>query len=275
MSDIVVVAPYYEGLSAVQVRRVQDATREIHVSGRIAARAMVAAGKRLKEIRDILTQTGQWRRWLELEFGGSHDTADRLIRVADKFGSVNAITNFQKGALYFLSAETIPQAAREQAVERATNGETITRQVAKQIVSTFQKVAGQVIAEAAASGGFVSLNGYSLPLVAETTIEVQTDEGMSVSQDIALTPQSQQIVETALINEVAETMQRQHQHIVDSIVKRGEKLGKVEIAYSRNLCEIQALVESLSDPDLRDAMRLEGGSISFALNIWALPEEVS
>lgn len=274
MSDLV-VAPYYEGLSAVQVRRVQDATREIHVSGRIAARAMVAAGKRLKDIRDILIQTGQWRRWLELEFGGSHDTADRLIRVADKFGSVDAITSFKKGALYFLSQETVPQAAREQAVELAQSGQTITRQVAEQIVSTFQKAAAKVIAENATSGGFVAINGYSLPLTAETTIEVQTDEGMSVSQDIPLSPQSQQIVETALINEVAETLHRQQQHIIDSIVKRGEKLGKVEVAYSRDLCEIQALVESLSDPDLRDAMCLEGGSICFALNIWALPEEVS
>lgn len=274
MSDLV-VASYYEGLSAVQARRVQDATREIHVSGRIAARAMVAAGKRLKEIRDILSQTGQWRRWLELEFGGSHDTADRLIRVADKFGSVDAITSFKKGALYFLSQETIPQAAREQAIERAESGETITRQMAEQIVSTFQKAAAKVIAENAASGGFVSLNGYSLPLVTETTVEVLNDEGMSVSQDITLTPQSQQIVETALINEVAETLHRQKQHIVDSIVKRGEKLGKVEIAYCRELSEINLLVDSLFDRDLIDAMRLEGGSISVALNIWALPEEVS
>ena len=64
--------------------------------------------------------------WLGAEFGWSQDTAHNFMRVADKFGKFPNLESFAPSALYALAAPSTPEPARQEAISRAEDGETIT-----------------------------------------------------------------------------------------------------------------------------------------------------
>jgi hypothetical protein len=72
---------------------------------------------------------GEWLRWLEREFGWSEPTAQRFMRVAERFGNTSGLTGLDitREALYLLAGPTVPEAAREAAVTAAEAGEHVTR----------------------------------------------------------------------------------------------------------------------------------------------------
>lgn len=185
MVDIVPVSEIYDGLTIQEISTVQHATDEIRISSRIAVRSMVAIGKRLAVIKVILTANGRWRQWLKESFDASHDTADRYIQVAEKFGDLSQIASFDKAALYLLAGNDIPQEARDKALQLAEQGERITRQVAQEIAQTFQKAAVKVVEEALASAGHVSLNGDSVALI-DAAVAQEAAELVKLDKDTVI-----------------------------------------------------------------------------------------
>jgi|tagenome__1003787_1003787.scaffolds.fasta_scaffold20745090_2 hypothetical protein len=83
---------------------------------------------------------GRWLGWLKDEFGWTEWTARNYIKVASAFGESRIVANSKSGslpdlenatitteALYALASPRVPQIVRDEAVERATKGEKITK----------------------------------------------------------------------------------------------------------------------------------------------------
>jgi hypothetical protein len=73
---------------------------------------------------------GEWERWLKEEFDWSDRTARRYVSVASAFSSDTVSADFdtltiEANALYALAASDVPQAARDEAVERAQAGDHV------------------------------------------------------------------------------------------------------------------------------------------------------
>jgi hypothetical protein len=85
---------------------------------------------------------GDWLPWLKEEFGWSIRTADNYIAVARKFASVANLENLtiDATALYALSAPDVPQEARDEAVERAEDGEHISIADAEAMIADAMRV---------------------------------------------------------------------------------------------------------------------------------------
>lgn len=122
---------------------VQQRTSEIKERLRDAARATWEVGQKLVDVRNCL-EYGQFNLWLKTEFQWSRSTAYNYINIFESFGSC---PNFGQldiaiSALYLLAAPSTPETAREEALERAVEGETISSTKAKAIANHHKKLAG-------------------------------------------------------------------------------------------------------------------------------------
>lgn len=128
----------YSTLDGETRRVVLERTTEIHERVDHIRRHTIQIGTSLREVKARLGY-GQFDSWLRAETPFSRDTADRLIQVADYVERspqiAESLDRFSRSALYLLVAPSTPEAAREEATERAEAGETITHAAAKEIVS--------------------------------------------------------------------------------------------------------------------------------------------
>jgi len=114
---------------------VQQRTSEIKSLIRRTASDIIDIGQKLIEVKDYLGH-GNFLNWLKTEFNWSESAARKFMRVTRQFKSVN-FTNLDiaASALYLLAASSTPADARQEALERASQGETITHVGAQVLVS--------------------------------------------------------------------------------------------------------------------------------------------
>ncbi len=97
------------------------------------AQGIIEIGQRLIGVKNQLGH-GRFGDWLDAEFDWTERTAQQFINVARRFKSENfSDLQLAPSALYLLAAPSTPEAAREEALERASTGESITYTTAKQI----------------------------------------------------------------------------------------------------------------------------------------------
>lgn len=113
---------------------VQQRTTEIKALMKRAASDIIEIGQKLIEVKARLGH-GKFGAWLEAEFDWTERTAQRFIVVADRFTKNDNLSAFAPSALYLLAAPSTPDSAREEALERAEQGEPITHQTAREIVT--------------------------------------------------------------------------------------------------------------------------------------------
>jgi hypothetical protein len=92
-------------------------------------------------VKEALTH-GQFLPWLKAEFGWNERTAYNLIAVAQTFGAkseVIADLTIQPTVADFLAAPSVPDEARQVAVEKAEAGEQIALAEAKKIGAAAKK----------------------------------------------------------------------------------------------------------------------------------------
>lgn len=130
----------YDALDSDARMVVQQRTTEIRALMRRAAQDIIDIGTKLIEVKARLGH-GQFGAWLRAEFEWSVPTAARMMQVAERFGDNYQIDNFAPSALYLLAAPSTPEPARLEALERATNGESITHAAAKEIVAAHRSAA--------------------------------------------------------------------------------------------------------------------------------------
>lgn len=114
---------------------VQQRTGEIKALMKRTAQDIIEIGEKLIEVKERLPH-GAFGGWLEAEFEWSEPTAQRFMRVADRFKSVNLTDlTIAPSALYLLAAPSTPDEARQEAISRSEAGERITHKVAKNILN--------------------------------------------------------------------------------------------------------------------------------------------
>lgn len=116
---------------------VQQRTEEIRVLVRRSAQDIIDIGAKLIDVKSRLGH-GNFGPWLNAEFGWTQQTATNFMHVADKFKNFLNLDSFAPSALYMLAAPSTPEPARLEAIERASNGETITYTTAKEIVTEYR-----------------------------------------------------------------------------------------------------------------------------------------
>jgi phage N-6-adenine-methyltransferase len=97
---------------------------------------VVLIGHRLIAVKAALPH-GTWGKWLQAEFAWSADTAGRFIKIAEAFPEIPHGAEFDQKALLALAAETVPEGARQDAVELAQQGVHVTLPIAQSIISSY------------------------------------------------------------------------------------------------------------------------------------------
>ena len=118
-----------ENLSAYLREKTTGIKRLVRRSGQ----DLIDIGKSLIDVKDKL-EHGQFYLWLETEIGLNYRTANRFMSVAERFKSEQLLDlDILPSALYELSAPSVPEAATEEALFRAKQGEKINVDTAKKI----------------------------------------------------------------------------------------------------------------------------------------------
>jgi hypothetical protein len=137
--ELVVIGFYYDLLESKIADKVRTAADRIRDRVKKAVEDIIEVGNDLLAVKEALPH-GQFLPWLRSEFGWSERSAQNFMSVAEKFKSAKiADLSIQPSAAYFLAAPSIPDEARERAVEKAEAGEEITIAAAKEIVAEARK----------------------------------------------------------------------------------------------------------------------------------------
>lgn len=134
MNEIVQIAFNYASLGSGNKVLVTTATQEIRDRIGRAAQNIMEIGSRLILVKKHLDH-GQFGQWLKAEFDWSESTAQKMMSVADTFKSVNFTDlSVAPSALYMLAAPSTPDEVREEFIEKAKSGETVTHKAVKDAV---------------------------------------------------------------------------------------------------------------------------------------------
>lgn len=97
-------------------------------------------GQKLIEVKEKLDH-GRFLIWLNTEFNWSKSAARKFMQVARQFKRGNFTDlNIAASALYLLASNTTSVAARQEALERAAQGEIINRSEAKSIIAQHKEI---------------------------------------------------------------------------------------------------------------------------------------
>lgn len=125
----------YENLDSEQRIVIQQRTGEIKERLRRSAQDIWEIGQKLAEVRSQIKH-GQFEIWLKAEFGWSRRTAYNFINVYETLAERANLAQIDiaTSALYLLAAPSTPQNVREEFIQRAHEGETITHKSIRQVI---------------------------------------------------------------------------------------------------------------------------------------------
>jgi gas vesicle protein len=137
--ELVVVGFNYGLLETKLADKVRSAADRIRERVKKTVEDIIEVGNDLLAVKEALPH-GQFLPWLKAEFGWSERSAQNFMSVAEQFKSAKiADLPIQPSAAYLLAAPSVPDEAREKAVEKAEAGEEITFAAAKEIVAEARK----------------------------------------------------------------------------------------------------------------------------------------
>ncbi|HEU5383832.1 MAG TPA: DUF3102 domain-containing protein [Ktedonobacteraceae bacterium] len=125
----------YSGLPAETVRSLRQRVLKIRA---LVVQSVIEIGRELSEAKEEIRpyQDGGFKNWVETEIGITEQYAYALMNAYEHFGKTKIIlvSHFVNTALLLLSAPSVPQVAREEALQLAEAGEKITVGRAKAII---------------------------------------------------------------------------------------------------------------------------------------------
>jgi hypothetical protein len=137
--ELVVIGFNYDLLETKVADRVRSAADRIRERMKKTVEDIIEVGNDLLAVKEALPH-GQFLPWLKAEFGWSERSAQNFMSVAEQFKSAKiADLPIQPSAAYLLAAPSVPDEAREKAVEKAEAGEEITFATAREIVAEVRK----------------------------------------------------------------------------------------------------------------------------------------
>lgn len=129
----------YEALPADKRSMLRTATTEIRDRIGRAAQNIVEIGTRLAAVKASVPH-GTFRDWIDNELKMPRTSAWRMMNVAASFKSSNLEhLTIEPSALYLLASPSTPDELREEIVEQAKAGKTITHAAAKEAVKVAVK----------------------------------------------------------------------------------------------------------------------------------------
>jgi hypothetical protein len=142
--ELLVVTFDYKGLDAQVAENLQSAAERIRQKIQRTLEDIVEIGNDLRVVKESLGH-GQFGKWLKAEFGWGERMARNFMSVAERFGKSATIADLEipPTAAYLLAAPSVPDEARQAAIERAKGGEQITTAVAREIVAEVRKEAAK------------------------------------------------------------------------------------------------------------------------------------
>ncbi|MDF5720158.1 MAG: DUF3102 domain-containing protein [Rhizonema sp. PD37] len=141
----------YSFLEAQTRKIVLQRTNEIKVLMRRTAQDIIDIGQRLIEVKQHL-EHGNFRNWLKFEFNWSVSAATKFMQVALQFKCIKLThLNLTASTLYLIAAPSTPEQVRKEVIERASNGENISYNKAKAIVSQRKKTKKKAVESKTAS----------------------------------------------------------------------------------------------------------------------------
>lgn len=130
----------YDQIKQTDREFIQNKTVEIKALVKRSAQDIIDIGSMLIEVKERLPH-GMFGPWLDAEFRWGNNTAQRMMNVARRFKNVTVTDlNLPPKVLYLLASPSTPDEAREEAVDRASNGETITHLMAKGMVQVYKEI---------------------------------------------------------------------------------------------------------------------------------------
>ena len=137
--ELVVIGFNYDLLETKLADKVRTAADRIRDRIKKTVEDIIEVGSDLLAVKEALPH-GQFLPWLKAEFGWSERSAQNFMSVAEQFKSAKiADLPIQPSAAYFLAAPSVPDEARQKAVEKAEAGEEITFAAAREIVAEARK----------------------------------------------------------------------------------------------------------------------------------------
>lgn len=127
---------------------VQDAAIDINRKHRRVLTDMIAIGRRLAEVRQLLPH-GTFLAWLRAEFDLSQRTAYNMMGAGAVYNDdtrLQRVANLSERAVYLLAAESTPEPARvevEEQIERT--GKPLTSIEVRQVIARHLQAEGDVI----------------------------------------------------------------------------------------------------------------------------------
>jgi gas vesicle protein len=137
--ELVIVGFNYDLLEAKVAEQARSSADRIRERVKKTVEDIIDVGNDLLAVKEALPH-GQFGPWLKAEFGWSERSAQNFMSVAERFKSAKfAELPIQPSAAYLLAAPTVPDEARQVAVEKAEAGEEITFAAAREIVAEAKK----------------------------------------------------------------------------------------------------------------------------------------
>ncbi|MHC5762543.1 DUF3102 domain-containing protein [Nostoc sp.] len=151
----------YEILNSEQRLVIQQRTGEIKERLRRSAQDIWEIGQKLTDVRSRLKH-GQFETWLKAEFGWSRRTAYNFINVYEALAEPANLAQIDiaTSALYLLAAPSTPKNVREEILQRAHKGETLTHKSIRQVIES----------EKSQSISALALPKLSQPLISKSEI---------------------------------------------------------------------------------------------------------
>jgi len=163
----------YEVLEAEQRIVIQQRTGEIKERLRHSAQDIWEIGQKLADVRSRLKH-GQFDAWLKAEFGWSRRTAYNFISVYEAFGERANLAQIDiaTSALYLLAAPSTPQEVRNEFLQRAKEGETVTHKELRQVIKEEKLQSSPAVEKPEASQVFIA-KPEVVTLIPKAVVEAQ------------------------------------------------------------------------------------------------------
>jgi hypothetical protein len=167
---------------------VQQHANEIKSLMRRTAQDVINIGQKLLDVKEQLGH-GHFEAWLRAEFNWGQWTARKFMQVTRQFKSVNFTDlSIEASALYLLAAPSTHEAVRQEALERAGQGEAITHAKVKAMVSQYGESANSEASKSitinipAETAGWEA-STLAQPLPVAQTMDAQRARGVEKSED--------------------------------------------------------------------------------------------
>ena len=132
--------------AAITTPALAEHAEAIRLQTKAAVDGVIKVGYHLTECKKLISH-GYWLPWLKREFGWTVKSAERFMLIYKMSRSANTTRvsnlNLPLRTLYLLAAPSTPKAVRKEIVEKATSGEVIQFNEAKEQIAMAKKKRGR------------------------------------------------------------------------------------------------------------------------------------